>query len=68
MMAAPTDSPDMIKPPMKAGLDGIIANAQGSGEDYIADTFAQFGLNINNLLMGGDESKANEDSPIKEAG
>ena len=33
MMAAPTDSADMNKPPLKAGLDGIIAAAQATGED-----------------------------------
>ena len=54
---APISDADGFKNPEKKGsLDGIIAQAQGSGEDYIADTFAQFGLNINNLLTGGANS------------
>ena len=45
-MAAPTTS-DSSKPEDVCGI-----KAAAFGEDqYIADTFAQFGLNINNLLL-----------------
>ena len=42
---------------VKNGVEGVIANAQATENDYIANTFSQFGLNIN-LLMGVTEDAA----------
>ena len=39
-----------------------IAAAKASEEDYIANTFSKFGLNINMLLGTGDEAQASENT------
>jgi hypothetical protein len=39
-------------------VDGAIASAQATEDDYIANTFSKFGLNIN-LLMGVSDDAAN---------
>ena len=44
----------------QSNVDKAIANAQTSEADYIANTVSQFGLNINNLLMGGASNEDNK--------
>ena len=47
-------------------MDGAIASAQATEEDYIANTFSKFGLNIN-LLMGISDEATNT-SEMAESG
>lgn len=56
----PSDDNKSAQPSDSTVTEKAIANAQKSEADYMANTFSQFGLNINNLLMGNGNAEENK--------